>query len=78
MRKRRAETAFRVVGGSALVLGVLLLFPSLVSSGADYPEPGSDTLRLLSLQHPVHIFALALAALGVTALVAAWILDHRE
>lgn len=78
MRKRRAETAFRVLGGIALALALVLVFASFVGEGAaDSHEPGADTIRLLSFQHPVHVFALVLAVVGVIGLVAAWILDSR-
>jgi hypothetical protein len=76
MSDRRVETVLRVVGGVSLFLAVLLVVPSLVSRGTDYPEPGADTLHMLSLQHPVHVFALVLAVIGVVGLGVAWILDR--
>jgi hypothetical protein len=78
MAGRRGEKALRVAGGAALLLAIVLVFPCQGEGANDSHEPGLDAVRWLSWQHPVHVFALALAVVGVLALVAAWLLDSRQ
>jgi hypothetical protein len=59
------------------VFALVLVFPCQGEGAGSSHEPGADTVNWLSWQHPVHVLACVLAAVGVVALVVAWLLDSR-